>query len=191
MIDISFAEAVEIGQFTECVETENMVMNMQTKNAISPTLRDIVFHFSKDNERLEQTFHLRTMKPGPLIMMKCQLSSVVNETFSYGPTFHGLHEENCSHASYEANLQEEFEDVAAVLCQGFLLWNSWAKSRLASAAKRPKNKNMMDVDIDFVKSLDNEMPDIFSPPKNPKSLMLPANRALCSNTLPKTAITAG
>ncbi|GKV37963.1 hypothetical protein SLEP1_g45923 [Rubroshorea leprosula] len=148
-IDISFAEAVEISLFTECVE--NMVMNMQTKNAISPTLRDIVFHLSKDNERLEQTFH-----------------------------------ENCLHASYEANLQEEFEDVASVLCQGFLLWNTWAspdhwkywkfkESRLASAAKRPKNKNMMHVDIDFMKSLDNEMPDIFSPPKNPKSLMLPAN----------------
>ncbi|GLU23764.1 hypothetical protein SLE2022_397430 [Rubroshorea leprosula] len=102
MIDISFAE--------ECVE--NMVMNMQTKNAISPTLRDIVFHFSKDNERLEQTFHVSENfdilvdafnKEANLgnnsvedhetwTSNHDEVSSVVNETFSYGPTFHGLHE---------------------------------------------------------------------------------------------------
>ena len=29
------------------------------------------------------------------------------------------------------------------------------------------------------------MSDIFAPPKNPKSLLLPANRAPCSNTLPE------
>ncbi|GKV39604.1 hypothetical protein SLEP1_g47352 [Rubroshorea leprosula] len=214
MIDISFAE--------ECIE--NMVMNMQTKNEISPTLRDIVLHFGKDNERLEQTFHVNQNFD---ILVDAfdeeadlgnnsigdheawtsdhdEVSCVVNETSSFGPTFNNLHEENCSHASCEPNLQEEFEDVAAVLCQGFLLRNTWAgpdhwkywkfkgsgdvpatESRSASTAKRPKNKNMMDVDIDFMKSLDNEMPDIFSPPKNPKSLMLPANRALFSNTLPE------
>lgn len=47
--------------------------------------------------------------------------------------------------------------------------------------KRSKDK----LDIDFTKALDNEHPDIFAAPKNPKSLLLPANRAMCSNKLPE------
>ncbi|PKA65273.1 Condensin complex subunit 2 [Apostasia shenzhenica] len=40
-------------------------------------------------------------------------------------------------------------------------------------------------DIDFTKSLEEQFPDIFVYPKNPKSLLLPATRAPCSITLPE------
>jgi hypothetical protein len=51
--------------------------------------------------------------------------------------------------------------------------------------KRPRNKKQAEVDIDFTKALDEGMPDIFAPPKNPKSLLLPANRAPCNTKLPE------
>jgi condensin complex subunit 2 len=53
------------------------------------------------------------------------------------------------------------------------------------AKKRAKKKILAEVDIDFTKSLDEELHDIFIPPKNPKSLLLPANRAPASNRLPE------
>jgi hypothetical protein len=51
--------------------------------------------------------------------------------------------------------------------------------------KRPKTKKKTEVDIDFTKALDEEMPDVFAPPKNAKSLLLPANRPQCNTTLPE------
>lgn len=47
--------------------------------------------------------------------------------------------------------------------------------------KRTKDKP----DIGFTKALDNELPNIFAAPKNPKTLLFPANRAICSNKLPE------
>ena len=47
-----------------------------------------------------------------------------------------------------------------------------------------KKKILTEVDIDFTNSLNKEVDDIFLPPKNPKSLLLPANRAPTSNRLP-------
>ncbi|XP_020098266.1 condensin complex subunit 2 isoform X1 [Ananas comosus] len=51
-------------------------------------------------------------------------------------------------------------------------------------AKKPKSRKKVP-DIDFTKSLENDMPDIFAPPKNPKSLLLPANKVPCNITLPE------
>ena len=51
--------------------------------------------------------------------------------------------------------------------------------------KRPKTKKKAELDIDFTKALDEEMPDVFAPPKNAKSLLLPANRPQCNTTLPE------
>lgn len=49
-----------------------------------------------------------------------------------------------------------------------------------------KSKNRKDVnDIDFTKSLEIDMSNIFAPPKNPKSLLLPANKATCITSLPE------
>ncbi|XWS75767.1 hypothetical protein CRYUN_Cryun01aG0120500 [Craigia yunnanensis] len=50
---------------------------------------------------------------------------------------------------------------------------------------KARNKKQAEPDIDFTKALDNEIPDIFAPPKNPKSLLLPSNRALCNTKLPE------
>lgn len=51
------------------------------------------------------------------------------------------------------------------------------------AVKRHRKK--VQPDLDFTKALEEEMPDIFAPPKNPKSLLLPANRAPCNTKLPE------
>lgn len=51
--------------------------------------------------------------------------------------------------------------------------------------KRAKKKILTEVDIGFTESLDKELHDIFLPPKNPKSLLLPANREPASNRLPE------
>jgi condensin complex subunit 2 len=40
-------------------------------------------------------------------------------------------------------------------------------------------------DIDFTKALEHELPNIFAPPKNLKSLLFPTNKATCSNKLPE------
>ncbi|MBA0704714.1 hypothetical protein Golax_016954 [Gossypium laxum] len=54
-----------------------------------------------------------------------------------------------------------------------------------STTKKAKNKEQAEPDIDFTKSLDNEMPDIFAPPQNHKSLLLPSNRAPCNTKVPE------
>ncbi|XP_025819043.1 condensin complex subunit 2 [Panicum hallii] len=51
--------------------------------------------------------------------------------------------------------------------------------------KKKKKRAKDEPDVDFTKALDNEPLTIFAPPKNPKSLLLPANRAICSNKLPE------
>lgn len=51
--------------------------------------------------------------------------------------------------------------------------------------KRARRKKQAEPDIDFTKSLDEEFLDVFAPPKNPKSLFLPANRASCNTKLPE------
>ncbi|XP_078151675.1 condensin complex subunit 2-like isoform X3 [Carex rostrata] len=54
-----------------------------------------------------------------------------------------------------------------------------------TAPKRSKSKRDQP-DIDFTKPLDKQvLESLFAPPKNPKSLLLPANRAACSNRLPE------
>ncbi|KAK2988607.1 hypothetical protein RJ640_026104 [Escallonia rubra] len=50
--------------------------------------------------------------------------------------------------------------------------------------KKAKNKKA-EVEIDFTKALDNDSSDIFAPPKNPKSLFLPAKREPSNTTLPE------
>lgn len=52
-------------------------------------------------------------------------------------------------------------------------------------SKRSKTKKQAPIEIDFTKSLDTEMSDIFAPPKNPKSLLLAANRSPCNTILPE------
>ncbi|KAG0459735.1 hypothetical protein HPP92_022863 [Vanilla planifolia] len=55
------------------------------------------------------------------------------------------------------------------------------KKEMTKKAKVKKTSS----DIDFAKSFDKEYPDMFAPPKNPRSLLLPSNRATCNITLPE------
>lgn len=50
--------------------------------------------------------------------------------------------------------------------------------------KKAKNKKA-DLDIDFSNAMNIDYSHIFDPPKNPKSLLLPANRAPCNTKLPE------
>jgi condensin complex subunit 2 len=49
--------------------------------------------------------------------------------------------------------------------------------------KVKKRRRKDEPDIDFTKALEHELPNIFAPPKNPKSLLFPTNKATCSNKL--------
>ncbi|RRT44074.1 hypothetical protein BHE74_00044139 [Ensete ventricosum] len=50
--------------------------------------------------------------------------------------------------------------------------------------RKPRNRKEAR-DVDFTKSLENDISDIFAPPKNPKSLTLPVNKATVVITLPE------
>nr|CAB3477281.1 unnamed protein product [Digitaria exilis] len=60
---------------------------------------------------------------------------------------------------------------------------SSGESEIPNKTKKKKNKD--EPDIEFIKALDNEPLNNFAPPKNPKSLLLPASRSICSNKLPE------
>ncbi|KAK0600752.1 hypothetical protein LWI29_018095 [Acer saccharum] len=131
----------------------------------------------------------------------------VNESFGSDSTFNDHYEENDPYTAYEADVEDRFEGVTTFLFQGIGFTskqNAWAgpdhwkfrkfkgsdnvctgESGSAVSPKRQKKRTKAEVDIDFMKSLDREVLDIFAPPKSLKSLLLPANRALCSNTLPE------
>ncbi|KAL1818079.1 hypothetical protein ACET3Z_020653 [Daucus carota] len=51
--------------------------------------------------------------------------------------------------------------------------------------KKTKNKKQTTVDIDFLKCLDKDVSDVFAPPKNPKTLLLPTSREPCNTLLPE------
>ncbi|XP_042005315.1 condensin complex subunit 2-like [Salvia splendens] len=59
-----------------------------------------------------------------------------------------------------------------------------AEERGSPKLKKAKNKKA-DLDIDFSNTIDTDISQIFDPPKNPKSLLLPANRAPCNTRLPE------
>lgn len=97
--------------FAESIE--QMVMNMPAKNEISPTLRDIVCHLDEDNQRSSQTFNVDEkfdFRAEASDGNEADLdnnsfgnheawsfdhdeeTSVVNESSSFDPPFHGHHE---------------------------------------------------------------------------------------------------
>ncbi|KAJ8442946.1 hypothetical protein Cgig2_019519 [Carnegiea gigantea] len=110
-------------------------------------------------------------------------------------------------ASSELDTYDRFENVASLLLGGGGITssqNAWAgpdhwkyrkskapesvtlqEDELASAAKRPKARKASEADINFTKSLDEDMSDLFAPPKNPKTLLLPSKKVPCSNKLPE------
>ncbi|CAN4103705.1 unnamed protein product [Withania somnifera] len=80
--------------------------------------------------------------------------------------------------------------------------NSWAgpdhwKYRKVKVSEEPPNEDGSRVktkktkskkaepEIDFIKALDTDLSHVFAPPKNPKLLLLPANRTPCNRLLPE------
>ncbi|KAK9074066.1 hypothetical protein SSX86_006663 [Deinandra increscens subsp. villosa] len=51
--------------------------------------------------------------------------------------------------------------------------------------KKGRSMKQAEIDIEFMKSLDYDVADVFAPHKNSKSLILPANREPCNTTLPE------
>jgi condensin complex subunit 2 len=51
--------------------------------------------------------------------------------------------------------------------------------------RRPRTMRQIEVDLNFTNFLGKTLPDIFAPPKNHKSLLLPENRSVCVTKLPE------
>ncbi|XVF21003.1 hypothetical protein REPUB_Repub12eG0053100 [Reevesia pubescens] len=134
--------------------------------------------------------------------------SIVDEEFNGAePTFTSYHEDAEQFSFNNLDADDRFENVDEYLflSLGFSLkQNAWAgpdhwkyrktkgsedvpneENSAVLTAKKARNKKQAQPDIDFTKALDSEMPDIFAPPKNPKSLLLPSNRAPCNTKLPE------
>ncbi|XP_042949007.1 condensin complex subunit 2-like isoform X4 [Carya illinoinensis] len=135
-------------------------------------------------------------------------TSFVNQSCSSGdPAFQSHHEGNDPYTFREPDVDDTFEKFSMFLFQGLGVaskQNAWAgpdhwkycRSKGSEDAttteggptvstKRAKKKILTEVDIEFKEPLDEEVHDIFLPPKNPKSLLLPANRAPANNRLPE------
>uniref|UniRef100_A0A2N9IKJ2 Condensin complex subunit 2 n=1 Tax=Fagus sylvatica TaxID=28930 RepID=A0A2N9IKJ2_FAGSY len=133
-------------------------------------------------------------------------TSSVNQSSSFRDPSFQSHEENDPYTMCEPDVGDRFEKVSIFLFQGLGITskrNAWAGpdhwkyqrskgsedtaapgSGQAVTNKRTKKKIQTEADVDFTSSLDKEVHDIFLSPKNPKSLLLPANRAPTSNRLP-------
>lgn len=121
--------------------------------------------------------------------------------------FSTQHEENESVSFQSPDVDDRFEKVEGYLflSLGFnSKHNAWAgpdhwkyqKAKVSDdvpvtengsplTTKRPRSKKQSEVDINFVEALDKEMPDVFAPPKNPKLILQPANKAPCNTRLPE------
>ncbi|CAK7349006.1 unnamed protein product [Dovyalis caffra] len=209
---------------------EQMVMNMRTKDEISPTLRNIVNQFDEDNQRSLNSFPSHQTSGdqfdkdditynngvefdgetyencGPWNVDQDDQRSVIDEEpIVADTTFASYPEEKEPYLFDNPDMDDRFKEVDAhlFLSLGFASKrNDWAgpdhwKYRKVKEdhsitekgspvrTKRPKTKKKAELDIDFTKALDEEMPDVFAPPKNAKSLLLPANRPQCNTTLPE------
>uniref|UniRef100_A0A2N9FSU0 Condensin complex subunit 2 n=1 Tax=Fagus sylvatica TaxID=28930 RepID=A0A2N9FSU0_FAGSY len=214
-IDLSFAREY----------VEQMVLNMRTKDEISPTLRDIVNQFDEDNRR-PSDFYSSGQKSAENIDVAYEVdfdgdafencgtwnddhddeANVVDEGPIYADSTNQSYQEENEPFSFEHDMDDRFEKVDGYLflSLGFTKQNAWAgpdhwkyqkakgleddpaaKNAAPVVTKRPRNRKQAEVDIDFTKALDEDTPDVFAPPKNPKSLLLSGNRAPCNIKLPE------
>ncbi|KAK7324814.1 hypothetical protein VNO77_28672 [Canavalia gladiata] len=60
-----------------------------------------------------------------------------------------------------------------------------SKDESIQKTKQPRSRTQIEVDLDFTVFLKKKIPDIFSPPKNLKSLLLPENAPPCVTKLPE------
>ncbi|XP_076934612.1 condensin complex subunit 2-like [Bidens hawaiensis] len=115
------------------------------------------------------------------------------------------HEENGPYVSHDGDVDDRSATVDSFLFLSLGLTgkqNAWAgpdhwkyrktkgledPAKETGSPKMPKrSKKQAEPDIEFTKSdLNNEICSIFAPPKNPKTLLLPASREPCNTTLPE------
>lgn len=121
------------------------------------------------------------------------------------------HEENEPYASHDGVLDDRSATVDSFLFLSLGLTgkqNAWAgpdhwkykKTKVSAGTEDPvrenesslmpkkqRNKKQAEPDIEFTKALDldSDLSCIFAPPKNPKTLLLPANKEPCNTTLPE------
>ncbi|GAV69703.1 Cnd2 domain-containing protein [Cephalotus follicularis] len=216
-IDINFARE----------HIDQMVLNMQMKDEISPTLMSIINLFDEYNRRSSDTFSDRQRSAdqankvydnevefdgdayenfGTIAFDNDDRRSIVDESLDgEDQTFPSYHEEVEPFSFENPDIEDRFgkDDGYLLLNFGFSSkQNAWAgpdhwkykktkedvhttENGSTVTTKKPRNKRQADSDVDFSKALDKEVADIFFPPKNPKSLLLPANRAPCNTKLPE------
>ncbi|XWS11256.1 hypothetical protein CRYUN_Cryun38cG0068400 [Craigia yunnanensis] len=188
MIDISFAKE----------SIEKMVTSMLAKKEICPTLEVIECHFGGDNQRSSETFDVGQKRDIRVDAADAnedgfndnsfrnyeswtfdhdEASSVVNKGSNLDPTFYDHHEirgcceifvpragiyfkTECMGSCQSLEICKGSEDIPATNVESTL------------TTKKPKSKNLKEVDVDFTENLDEEMLDVFMPPKNPKLLLL-------------------
>ncbi|KAL3509826.1 hypothetical protein ACH5RR_029227 [Cinchona calisaya] len=131
-----------------------------------------------------------------------QTSLVDESTFNENPILASQYEDSEPCMFNEYVVDDRFEKVDDYLFLSLGLsskQNAWAgpdhwKYRKAKEvpeenAPPPKTKiskiRKAEVDIDFTKALDSDISNVFAPPKNPRSLLLPANRTPCKTRLPE------
>ncbi|XP_024047741.1 condensin complex subunit 2 isoform X2 [Citrus clementina] len=227
----SMSDTIDLSFASEYIE--QMVLNMQAKDEISPTLRTIVNQYDEDNRRSSDTFssiqklvdqveavHNNEAESDGVAFDDCgtndfyhdDQSSIVDENLGGSdPTFTSYLEETESFSFQDPDTDDRFErvDEYLFLNLGFSSkQNAWAgpdhwKYRKAKGpvegskddpaleggspvrTKKIRGRRQPEPDIDFKKALDEKFPDLFAPPKNPKSLLIPGNRAPSNTTLPE------
>ncbi|XP_038900339.1 condensin complex subunit 2 [Benincasa hispida] len=121
-------------------------------------------------------------------------------------SFPTYHEESVSNTYHDPDVEDRLGNVDEYLisCLGFAVrQNAWAgpehwkyrKTKVSrdsptengseTISKRARSKKQVENDIDFTNNLEKEGSDLFAPPRNPKSLLLPKNRAPCNTKLPE------
>ncbi|CAL1354134.1 unnamed protein product [Linum trigynum] len=195
VIDISFAKD----------SIEQMVINLPRKMEISPTLREIV---SLLNESRQMPFERSNVTDG-----FCNMDDDIvhdeefqSDTHSLGNSETTFQENDYYDASFESDVSTSYERVAMFLFRSLDITgkqNSWAgpdywkflkpkvqkpvqtaNDGFACSSSRRRKRSVDCNDIDFTKSLDFEA-DIFAPPANPLSFLLPADRVQSSHSLPE------
>ncbi|CAN1843555.1 Condensin complex subunit 2, partial [Linum perenne] len=187
-VDLSFAKGMieRSWLFPDCIE--QMLVNMQAKDEISPTLNEIISRFDEHNKRPLDTFssHQNTGSQEELHNSYDNEPEFVDDAFENQETW----AENEPYPSDSRDMDDRTDTIDTYLLRslGFASkHNAWAgpdhwKYQKIKAegpeitTKKPKTKKQAEPDIDFTKALDEEVLNVFAPPKNPKSLLLPANR---------------
>ncbi|CAN1843554.1 Condensin complex subunit 2, partial [Linum perenne] len=211
-------ESVDLSFAKDCIE--QMLVNMQAKDEISPTLNEIISRFDEHNKRPLDTFssHQNTGSQEELHNSYDNEPEFVDDAFENQETWaveqddcHSVVDEDMDNGdasipsyhqvpkSKHRDMDDRTDTIDTYLLRslGFASkHNAWAgpdhwkyqkikgpENNIPNGAegpeittKKPKTKKQAEPDIDFTKALDEEVLNVFAPPKNPKSLLLPANR---------------